>query len=455
MNNKWLAIGAGFAACLPPAQAMAARDDSSKLECSNVAGRTLDKISSGQFAEAARSFSDEAAPSHSQDQLRRVWGELVARSGQFVRRGSASSLSTGGHDYLLTRMDFASANWDAISACDRPDRLSYLEWAPASDASDRIARAKASSLPGGIVVRPTSVPSPWGPLPATLTLPRGTGPFPAVVLVSGAGSQDEDASVGPSKPFVDLADGLAKQGIATLRYEKRTRSYPVRAGLDHDFTVDDDVTDDALAALSRLMSDRHIDRRRVFLLGHSLGAMMAPRIALRAHALAGVIMMAAPFEDMITNGLQQTRLVASLSHTPQDELNKSIAGLEAEQKLLADATRRKQVPAGAFMGMPQSWWMSLASYDQVRAASRLQTPLLLLQGGADFQVDPKYNYLDWRRVLGKRTHVKFIEYPGLSHPFLPAGSPPSPADYQKEGHVPAQVVSDLAAWILRQHPTHR
>ena len=96
-------------------------------------------------------------------------------------------------------------------------------------------------------VQPLAVTSPLGPLPGVLTLPEGKGPFPAVVLVGGSGAHDRDETIGPNKPFRDLAVGLARHGIASLRYDKRTYAYGVQMA-GKAITVDDEVTDDALTA---------------------------------------------------------------------------------------------------------------------------------------------------------------------------------------------------------------
>ena len=116
-------------------------------------------------------------------------------------------------------------------------------------------------------------------LPATLTLPVGDGPFPAVVLVHGSGPNDRDETIGPNRPFRDLAWGLASQGIAVLRYEKRTKEHASKlaAGLAG-LTIKEEVLDDALAAVALLRKVPKIDPRKVFLLGHSLGAMYAPKL---------------------------------------------------------------------------------------------------------------------------------------------------------------------------------
>src|SRR5690606_19348563 len=127
-------------------------------------------------------------------------------------------------------------------------------------------------------------------LPGTLALPKGKAPgagFPAVVLVHGSGPQDRDETVGANRPFLDIARGLAAQGIAVLRYDKRTQARPqdFAAG---DYTVDDETTNDAITAVAALGAAEGIDPDRIHVLGHSQGAMLAPRIAAHSGHVAGL-----------------------------------------------------------------------------------------------------------------------------------------------------------------------
>ena len=117
-------------------------------------------------------------------------------------------------------------------------------------------------------------------LPGTLTLPKGDGPFPAVILVQGSGPNDRDETVGPNKPFKDLAWGLATNGIAVLRYEKRTKHYSdTIVTMLNNLTVNEETIDDALEAIKLLQATDTINTSQIYLLGHSLGAMLAPRSA--------------------------------------------------------------------------------------------------------------------------------------------------------------------------------
>src|SRR4051794_11541515 len=150
-------------------------------------------------------------------------------------------------------------------------------------------------------------------LPGTLTLPTGTGPFPAVVLVHGSGPHDRDETIGPNKPFRDLAWGLAAQGVAVLRYEKRTHEHPAKLmPLKEKLTIREESVDDAVAAVALLRKQKEVDGKRIFVVGHSLGAIVAPKVAALEPAVAGIVLLAGsprPFEDII---LDQLTYLASL-----------------------------------------------------------------------------------------------------------------------------------------------
>ena len=126
-------------------------------------------------------------------------------------------------------------------------------------------------------------------------MPKGAGPFPAAILVQGSGPQDRDETFGPNAPFRDLAWGLASDGIAVLRYDKRTHAYGTQMAADPNITVREETTDDAVRAVDLLRSTPLVDPARVFLVGHSLGAYLAPRIAAQAAGrLDGIAMLEAP-----------------------------------------------------------------------------------------------------------------------------------------------------------------
>ena len=130
------------------------------------------------------------------------------------------------------------------------------------------------------------------PLNGLLTLPDNLSePVPAVVMVHGSGPSNMDERIMKLTPFKDLAEGLAKRGVASLRYDKRTFAYK-RELAKTSPTVNEETVDDALLAVALLKDDERIDQNRVFLLGHSMGAMLAPRIDAQGADVKGLILMA-------------------------------------------------------------------------------------------------------------------------------------------------------------------
>ncbi len=162
-----------------------------------------------------------------------------------------------------------------------------------------------------------------------LTLPNTKTAAPAVVLVHGSGPEDADETIGANKPFADLAYGLASQNIAVLRYVKRTKQYGADSKSDAPFTVKDEVTDDVIAAVSLLSKMPEINKKQIYILGHSLGGMLAPRIAAEDPQIAGIIILAGnarPLEKLV---VEQVKYVARLTSTQTPENKKQIDRAEA------------------------------------------------------------------------------------------------------------------------------
>jgi dienelactone hydrolase len=285
-------------------------------------------------------------------------------------------------------------------------------------------------------------------LPATLTLPTGVGPFPAVVLVHGSGPNDRDETIGPNKPFRDLAQGLASQGIAVLRYEKRTRAYPGKVVALQNLTVKEETTDDALAAVALLRKTQQIDQKRVFVLGHSLGGMLIPRIGLADQGIAGFIVFAGATRPLEDEWVRQFEYIYGLRGPLTANQKAEIEGYKQQ------ATRVKQLaPADAnskelLLMVPPSYWLDLRGYFPPDVALKLKAPMLILQGERDYNVTMDA-YHDWERRLGQRAGVTFKSYPKLDHLFLEGTGPASDADYARPRNIPKYVVDDIVTWIKK------
>lgn len=419
-------------------------------QCVARSSASLDALVRGDYTGARKDFNAAVGQAADAARLEQVWARMQAQAGAYRKHAEPQRQSMGGHEVVVTPVSFANMPLDFVVACDDDGKISTFRFVPPSAVASDAEPSAASAHAGvdGARVQPLAVTSPLGPLQGVLTLPTGEGPFPAVLLVAGSGPQDRDETIGPNKPFRDIAQQLAMAGIASLRYDKRSHVYGAQMA-GKAITVDEEVTDDALTALHALGEQAQIDPRRIFVLGHSLGALMAPRIGERDPHLAGLILLAAPASFGLDTVARQMRYIGHLNGTPAAELDRALAPvIKARDELArADPTRP---PEGSFFHAPGSYWLSLRDYNAVTVAKTLHMPMLVLQGSGDYQVTPTEDFARWQEAFAHSARVRLQEYPGLSHLFMPAGQPPSPADYDEPGHVDAQVIHDIAAWVKAQ-----
>jgi dienelactone hydrolase len=284
-------------------------------------------------------------------------------------------------------------------------------------------------------------------VPGTLTLPQGKGPFPALVLVHGSGPHDRDETIGPNKPFRDLAEGLASQGIAVVRYEKRTQAHAKELASVKNLTVNEETVDDAVAAVMLLRKTPGIDPRRVFVLGHSLGGMILHRVVKSAPHVRGLIAMAGGTRPLDEVYLEQCTYIAGLEGPISADNKKTIAALKTDLDRLNDPNIAK-TPETIIMGASVCYWLDIRKINPPLEAKSLSQPMLILQGGKDYQVTEK-DFANWKAALSGRKDVTFKFYPNLFHLFMPGDK--TPADYKKPGHVENVVVDDIGSWIQGLH----
>ena len=294
------------------------------------------------------------------------------------------------------------------------------------------------------------------PLKGMLTLPDGDGPFPAVVLVHGSGSSNMDEKVGKLTPFKDLALGLAARGIASIRYHKRSYSHGLKMLLDKKnlITVREETIEDALLAAQLLRADQRIDPDSVFLAGHSMGAMLAPRIECEGGDFRGLILLAGSPRRLEEILLEQTEeamagvpaYAGKLAEKQLEKLRKTFDGL---YELTDEEAKQKKVGGGTTL----YYFKDMGQPTVAQWLEKTRKPMLILQGQRDVQVKADVDFAMYRQLLGERENVTFRLYPGLNHAFVPArfhSIADAKKEFTPERHIGNEVLDEIANWIMAQ-----
>ena len=291
------------------------------------------------------------------------------------------------------------------------------------------------------------VPLP-GELPGILAMPKGEGPFPAVVLLQGSGPSDMDETVGSLKPFRDLAEGLAAQGIAVYRFDKRSYVYGNELAAKKDITLQDEYIEDAVNAVRLLAGQERIDPDRIFVLGHSLGGNAVPAIAreLRQAPVKarGYIMMAASPRPLDVLMREQYNFLYSLLPEVSAEQQAEKDALFSELDKLQDLDSLSEDDRIA--GVYSAYWKWLAAYDILGAAGEITEPVLLLQGEEDYQVTME-DFGTWSSAFGGRENWRLVSFPGLTHAFVPGEKAEGSAVYTRDGKVREDVILEIASFV--------
>lgn len=412
----------------------------------------IDLLAKKDFAKAETYFSDEVKAKLSAAKLEEIWNSLPLQVGNFKRQTGVKTETVKDAEIVVITVEFEKANLDITMAFDKNGSIGGLFFKPSQTPNPNPETYKIPDYAKANLFQEKEVTvgaGEWA-LPATLTMPVGKGKFPVVVLVHGSGPNDRDEThLNPAnKPFKDLAWGLASKGIAVLRYEKRTKQYGRKFAADNKLTVKEETVDDALFAVEMLRKTEGIDKQKIYVLGHSLGGYLIPRIGERDKKIAGLIVFAGltrPIEDVF---LEQNTYFAMLDGTiskeEQAELDK-LKQLAGKIKSLKESDLNS---SEFYIGAPVAYWLDLKNYDPPLKAKSLSQPILVLQGERDYQVTLT-DFQNWKNALKNKKTVTFKSYTQLNHLFMPGTGTPSPADYEKTNHISVEVISDIADWILK------
>ncbi|VUC21459.1 unnamed protein product [Clonostachys rosea] len=298
---------------------------------------------------------------------------------------------------------------------------------------------------------------------ATLTLPptrkSGDEGFPCVILIGGSGPVDRDSTVGPSKPFKDIALGLTAHGVSVCRFDKRASTLLGKLTMSKKkVTLTDEYVYHVLDAIRQIRQNPEINPDRMILLGHSLGTLIAARLASLDTSVAGCILMAAPSEPIYRCAIRQLSYLESSgsSNKPYDNLPASDEKPAESDKLkelrqqadVADrpdldlSTPAKQLP----FEIGPAYWLEYRTFDVMETLKEVHKPVLILQGERDYQVTTE----DYARLHGKFNSLpnfSFRKFKNLNHLFISGQGAPTPLEYFSPGNVEGDVITEIQRWV--------
>ncbi len=388
-------------------------------------------------------FDETERAKVSPENLKQIWENIKAKFGKAKALEAIASRVQGEFFSVTVEGKFENEDQNFILGFNKAEKLVGLYMPPKLATYTLPSYADTTKYQEKSVYLETK----GHQLAAVVTIPKNASNFPIVVLVHGSGPSDMDQTIGANKPFKDMAIGLAAKGIGSVRYVKRTLLYANE--FSKAFTVKEEVTDDAVAAVALAKTVKGADQKNVYLFGHSLGGMLAPQLATLAPDLNGIILAAAPARKLTDIIIEQNKYFFDLSK------DTTTAGKKQMDEILSTVEKSKLTqlgnmkPDSIIIGLPASYWINLNNYDQIATAKKLNKRMLVVQGGNDFQVSQK-DFNLWDAALNKKKNVSLKFYPELNHLLTVQTEKGTTAQYQNPANVSEKLIEDVALWIKGQ-----
>jgi dienelactone hydrolase len=408
----------------------------------------IKKLERQQFDSCFAMFDTVMANKFNAGMLESMWGTMPKYMGEYKGYSTIESTKRDSIDVVAVRCEFEKTKMDLQFAYNDAKKIIGMYFVPPKSKTAYVTPEYAQQ--NKYYETKIAVKTGTMSLPGALCVPNNTKNPPVVVLLAGSGPNDKDESIGPNKPLKDLAVGLASNGIATYRYDKRTLTYGKEISQQMDkFDLEQEVVEDALSAIDIIKKNPEFKNSKIYIAGHSLGGMVAPLIARKSKAISGIILLAGNathLEDLL---IDQYTYIYGLDSLDTDEKQK-LETLAAQVKTVKDPKLLEVAkPADLPLGLTSFYWKSLNQYNQLHTAKTVSQPVLVLQGERDYQVTMT-DFNIWRQHFRSNPKTQFISYPTLNHLFMKGEGKSTPSEYDKQGNVEEKVILDIAAWIKGQ-----
>ncbi len=415
----------------------------SRTERKQLSKLFLSHSVSRDFNESYRLFSESMKGRLNTTQFQTIWENVYEQYGELVfRRVTKEEETNGGHHVVLFSA-FKNGSVDIHLHFNSRNEIEHFFFAP-GNVPDEYTPPRYD-YPEFYRKREVTVQTGNYRLPGTFYYPSSGSNIPVVVLIHGSGFHDRYSTIGPNKPFRDIAVGMAAFGVGVLCFDKRTYKYPDIVREKEMFTVNDEIIKDALTAIDLARRLPESDPENIFLLGHGFGGMIAPRIASSDQGIAGIIKMAAnarSLEDVILEQVRYQSMLEEKSEHMDDILKLyEFQVMRVKRGDFSDLSH-SDLP----MNYPPSYWIDLGEFDHIEYSRNTDKPVLVLRGERDYQVTGE-DFSIWERELEEKDNVSFISFPGLNHLMMPGISRSTPTEYEYPGNVAIDVILDLVEWV--------
>jgi dienelactone hydrolase len=418
----------------------------------------INALAEGEYHAAADMFDEAMAQVYSVKALKDDWELITGPAGAFTAIYEIENditgeyyrcLVTSHHTYMGVKMRVVFTEDGLVTG------ISAHGYAFTAFDSEPVQKDNFSQIPV-VIGEGTDYP-----LNGLLTVPANASDgskVPAVVLVHGSGSTagNMDGKLYDNTVFRDIAEYLSSNGIAVIRYNKRTLVHGVQMTqeLGGSATVYEETIEDAILAAEILKADPRIDENRIYILGYSLGGALAPRIHAEGGNFAGIISFAGTPRSIHEATFDQQMLY--WEEMPDGEETKEYAlspqykedyYAEIEAIMTLPDDEAKKTPVGVVSAYYYQDWGKVPVSEYVK---NITVPFLIMQGDNDFQVFADKDYVAWQELLSDRSNVTFKLYEGLNHSFMPSTITRSIDifdEYKIKANVDAQVLKDIADWV--------
>lgn len=407
-----------------------------------LADQLLQYIMEGKGEQAHQMLSESLKDKITAAQMGGLWSKLATQVGAYQGKTEWVDAQVPQRTACYCTITFSNLSLRCNASFDNDGRADGINFVPAPSAPQKVQNNKLNEVT-------IKVTTGGYQMLGILCMPTGKTNVPMVIFASGSGPNDADETIGPNKIFRDIAQGLAENGIASIRFDKRTRVYGKECvPQGEELTLEHEYLQDIHSAIEQAKQVAGIDSKRIFIIGHSQGANVAPFLATQNPELKGIVMLsgnAHPFEDLLVP--QMTYLASLDGLTKEDEAE--LAKLSEQVANVKLINKKKFNPNIALpLNLPASYWKSLMNYNHIKTAKALTCPILIMQGERDYQVTME-DFNLWKKKLGKK-NVTFKSYPSLNHLYLESEGKSTPAEYMKPSKVPSYVVTDIAEWVNKQ-----